>query len=108
MKGDRSHAIIRHAEEILINMTHRGAVGAEPDTGDGAGILTAVPWELLERVAEQELDIVLPGRGSYAVGLVFLPDDPAHRDAIAGQARTFVPALVIPCSAGDRYPGTTA
>ena len=93
MKGDRSHAIIRSAEEILINMTHRGAVGAEKNTGDGAGILTAVPWEFLERIAEQELDLVLPGRGSYAVGLTFLPEREEHRAAIRARAAEYCAEL---------------
>ena len=51
LKGERSFQIIRNAEEILLNMSHRGAVGSEKNTGDGAGILTATPWEFLERVA---------------------------------------------------------
>ncbi|WP_319561284.1 glutamate synthase large subunit [Marispirochaeta sp.] len=86
MKGQRSHAIISNAEEILINMTHRGAVGSEVNTGDGAGILTAVPWELLERIAEEELGTVLPQRGSYAVGLVFLPEKEDFRQQIRQKA----------------------
>ncbi len=86
MKGERSHSIIRNAEEILINMTHRGAVGAEVNTGDGAGIQTAVPWELLERVAKDELKMELPGRGSYAVGMLFLPENEAHRKVIKDKA----------------------
>ncbi len=86
MKGERSHSIIRNAEEILINMTHRGAVGAEVNTGDGAGIQTAVPWELLERVAREELKMELPGRGSYAVGMLFLPAKAEHRTVIKERA----------------------
>ena len=82
MKGQASHSIIRNAEEILINMTHRGAVGSEVNTGDGAGILTAVPWKFLERVAEEDLGTRLPERGSYAVGLVFLPEREDSRKVI--------------------------
>ena len=47
IKGRASHDLIPKAREVLVNMTHRGAVGAEKDTGDGAGILTALPHALL-------------------------------------------------------------
>ncbi|MCG8478318.1 MAG: glutamate synthase subunit alpha, partial [Spirochaetales bacterium] len=79
LKGTASHDLIPKAREILVNMTHRGAVGAEKDTGDGAGILTALPHALLERIAEKELDIALPERGRFAAGLFFLPQDEADR-----------------------------
>jgi len=58
----------------LCNMEHRGATGAEADTGDGAGILIQVPDAFLRAVAGFDL----PAAGAYAVGLVFLPTDPAH------------------------------
>ena len=73
IKGKRSHQIIRDADEILINMTHRGACGCEPNTGDGAGFLTALPHEFLAKVAQQDLGITLPEPGQFAAGLVFLP-----------------------------------
>jgi glutamate synthase (NADPH/NADH) large chain len=81
IKGQASHDLIPKAREILVNMTHRGAVGAEMDTGDGAGILTALPHELLERIAREELKEELPARGSFAAGLFFLPQDDQERDA---------------------------
>ena len=55
IKGQRSHAIIVDAEHLLCRMDHRGARGAEEATGDGAGILTALPHEFLARVARDEL-----------------------------------------------------
>ena len=73
IKGKRSHQIIRDADEILINMTHRGACGCEPNTGDGAGFLTALPHEFLTKVAKRDLNITLPAAGQFAAGLVFLP-----------------------------------
>ena len=79
LKGERSFQIIRNAEEILLNMSHRGAVGSEKNTGDGAGILTATPWEFLERVASEN-GIVLPERGRYAAGIVFLPQEVERRE----------------------------
>lgn len=79
LKGRRSNQIIANAEEILVNMTHRGAVGSERNSGDGAGILTAMPSELLEKVARSE-GFDLPERGRYAAGLVFLPPDGKQRE----------------------------
>ena len=60
IKGKRSHQIMLDAEEVLRNMDHRGACGCEPNTGDGAGILTALPLEFLKRVVKQELGAELP------------------------------------------------
>ena len=79
IKGQRSHQIVKDADEILRRMTHRGACGCEPNTGDGAGILTAVPHEYMAKVARQDLQLELPKPGLYGVGLVFLPTDEAQR-----------------------------
>jgi glutamate synthase (NADPH/NADH) large chain len=78
MRGAPGHDIVDLALTALRNLDHRGAVGAEADTGDGAGILTQVPDEFLRAV----VDFPLPPRGSYAVGMAFLPDDDAE-DAAA-------------------------
>ncbi|GAB2674324.1 glutamate synthase large subunit [Thalassiella azotivora] len=74
LRGEPGHDIVEHALTALRNLDHRGAVGAEVDTGDGAGILTQVPDAFLRDVVGFEL----PARGSYAVGTVFLPDDDAE------------------------------
>ena len=79
IKGHRSRQIIDDANRILRHMVHRGACGCEENTGDGAGILTALPTELLERVAQEDLQVTLPPRGQYGVGIVFLPTDPVQR-----------------------------
>jgi len=79
IKGVASHQIIKDANRILCNMDHRGARGSETNTGDGAGILTAVPDKLLRRVAKEELGIDLPEPGKYGVGNIFLPTDDAER-----------------------------
>src|SRR3954471_9414725 len=71
MRGEPGHDIVDHALTALRNLDHRGAVGAEPDTGDGAGILTQVPDAFLREV----VDFDLPQAGTYAVGIAFLPDD---------------------------------
>ncbi len=76
IKGRRSHDIVEKAKTVLINMTHRGAVGSDKNSGDGAGILTALPHEFLEKVMATELDVSLPERGRFSAGLVFLPTDP--------------------------------
>src|SRR5437660_11476196 len=84
MHGRRSNAIVRDALTALHNLDHRGASGAEPNTGDGAGILLQVPDEFLR--AASALD--LPKFGAYAVGLVFLPDDDEQAaEAVAGFER---------------------
>ena len=79
IKGVRSHQIVQDAREVLINMDHRGACGCEPNTGDGAGILTALPHEFLAKVAQRDLQAQLPAPGSYAAGNVFLPRDEGER-----------------------------
>jgi glutamate synthase (NADPH/NADH) large chain len=71
MHGRRSRAIVADALTALHNLDHRGASGAEVNTGDGAGILVQVPDEFLRAVVGFEL----PEAGGYAVGLAFLPDD---------------------------------
>jgi len=81
IKGQRSHQILRDASNILCRMDHRGARGAEENTGDGAGILTALPVEFLEKVALRDAGLTLPARGTWAAGLVFLPQNDAEREA---------------------------
>jgi len=71
--GQRSHTILQDAYEVLKHMDHRGAVGAEANTGDGAGILTALPHQFLARVVHDELKQRLPPPGRFGAGLVFLP-----------------------------------
>ncbi len=79
MKGERSHRIMIDADEISQSMRHRGACGCEPNTGDGAGILTALPHEFLARVARRDLGVELPEPGKYSAGIVFLPKDERER-----------------------------
>ncbi|MEM7578021.1 MAG: glutamate synthase large subunit, partial [Planctomycetota bacterium] len=79
IKGQRSHAIVADALEMLARMDHRGGCGCEANTGDGAGILTAVPHKFLRDAAKDEAGIDLPERGRYGVGNVFLPRDASSR-----------------------------
>ncbi len=69
MRGLRSNELVRTGLTALTNLEHRGATGAEPDTGDGAGILLQIP----DRLLRAAVDFELPVEGSYAVGVVFLP-----------------------------------
>ncbi|MEZ4517875.1 MAG: glutamate synthase large subunit [Chloroflexota bacterium] len=78
VKGHASHNIVQNALTVLENLTHRGAAGAEPNTGDGAGILLQLPHLFLCGAAAQ-VGIALPEPGDYGVGMVFLPRDPAHQ-----------------------------
>ncbi len=78
LKGHRSHAIIENALTALENLSHRGASGAEVNTGDGAGILIQIPHEFFVHEAA-ELGIRLPERGKYAVGMFFASKDPRAR-----------------------------
>ena len=82
MRRPASHKIIEYAVEILENLVHRGAVGADPKTGDGAGLLFAVPDDLF-RADLAARGVELPPPGSYAVGVFFLPrTEDARRAAI--------------------------
>ncbi len=78
VKGQKSHQIIQDALTILENLSHRGARGSEPDTGDGAGILLQLPDAFLHHAAA-ESGITLPPVGDYAAGMLFLPRDPQAR-----------------------------
>ena len=78
IKGEKSHDIIEKALQVLINLGHRGAAGADPETGDGAGILVQMPHEFFVKECAK-LGISLPPLGQYGVGMVFLPRDPVQR-----------------------------
>ena len=78
IKGNKSHDIICQGLEILRNITHRGAVGADPLAGDGAGILIQLPDAFLREEA-LTCKIGLPREGDYGVGMIFLPRNPDHR-----------------------------
>ena len=86
IKGQRSHQIVRHALDLLINLEHRGACGSDPNSGDGAGILLQTPDAFLR----QSLAFPLPPAGAYGAGLVFLP----REDGPRAQLRAFVERIV--------------
>ena len=78
VKGQKSHSIVHQGLQILENLTHRGAQGCDPCTGDGAGILLQVPHEFLKRAAG-DVGVTLPGAGEYGVGQLFLPPNAEAR-----------------------------
>jgi glutamate synthase domain-containing protein 1 len=80
IKGHKSHAIVTQGLSILKNLTHRGATGADPLQGDGAGILIQIPDAFLRRACGRQ-GLTLPAAGHYGVGMVFLPKEPASRMA---------------------------
>jgi glutamate synthase (NADPH) large chain len=80
IKGTKSHEIVAQGLQILKNLSHRGATGADPLQGDGAGILIQLPDALLRRACGRQ-GLTLPAVGQYGVGMVFLPREPASRMA---------------------------
>ncbi len=91
VKGERSHRIVRQALTALQNMSHRGAAGSEPNTGDGAGILLQIPHDFLSRVC-QDTGFNLPDLGQYGAGMIFLPSDPDQRQICEGKFEEIVAA----------------
>jgi glutamate synthase domain-containing protein 1 len=120
LSGEKSHDIVSKGIEILINLTHRGACGCDPETGDGAGVLIQIPHEFFS-VECAKLGFGLPDPGEYGVGMLFLPvelqqrllcegiveriareegltplgwrDTPLHVDSIGRQARATQPYI---------------
>ena len=76
IKGKKSHSIVKRGIEILCNLTHRGAVGADPLDGDGAGLMIQIPDAYFREICAFDL----PTPGNYAAGLVFLPRDEARSE----------------------------
>ena len=72
ISGRRDHAIVAYGKQVLLNLMHRGASGADESTGDGAGILIQIPDEFLRTEADA-LGFPLPAEGHYGVGMFFLP-----------------------------------
>ena len=91
IKGKKSHQIVSDAINILCNLEHRGAVGADPRAGDGAGILVQIPHNFFARKAK-DAGFTLPAAGEYAVGALFMPRDKSWRkiiqSIIADQAKS--------------------
>ena len=116
IKGQASYQIVKDANRILCNMDHRGARGSETNTGDGAGMLTALPDKLLRNFARDELGIELPEKGKYGVGNIFLPTDDEERAyckaaferAIELQGQRFLGWRLVPTDPDGANLGPTA
>ncbi|MCB1158250.1 MAG: glutamate synthase subunit alpha, partial [Leptospiraceae bacterium] len=78
IKGERSNKIVEKGIRLMCNLEHRGAEGADPKTGDGAGIMIQIP----DAFFRKQLPFELPAEGDYAVGVLFLPQDPLIREGI--------------------------
>ncbi|MDX1616343.1 MAG: glutamate synthase large subunit [Candidatus Promineifilaceae bacterium] len=91
VKGRSSRRIVRQALTVLVNLSHRGAVGSEPNSGDGAGILLQIPDTFLRQVCRTE-GIALPSPGAYGVGMIFLPQDRLQRQDFEVQLAAIVAA----------------
>lgn len=90
IKGQPSHQIMLDAHHINSRMGHRGGCGFEANTGDGAGILVALPHSFFQKIAKLDLDAELPAAGGYAVGNIFLPQLEAER----ARCRAVIDAIV--------------
>jgi glutamate synthase (NADPH/NADH) large chain len=86
IKGVKSHDTVRQGLEILDRLTHRGAVGADPKAGDGAGILLQIPDGFFRGIVE----FALPEVGDYAIGMVFLPQNSASRAECEETIESFI------------------
>jgi len=89
IKGLKSHDTVKRGLQILLNLDHRGAVGADPLVGDGAGIMIQIPDELFRDWAANA-GVTLPAPGHYAVAMCFLPRDESAREIAVGQFERFL------------------
>jgi glutamate synthase domain-containing protein 2/glutamate synthase domain-containing protein 1/glutamate synthase domain-containing protein 3 len=83
IRGERSHDMVQKGLQVMENLTHRGACGCDPQTGDGAGILMQIPHEFFEKES-RGLKFTLPNPDNYGVGMVFLPPDVRERNVCLG------------------------
>ena len=88
IKGEKSHAIIEQALQILERIDHRGAVGADPLLGDGAGLLMQIPDPIMRKWAGEH-DVTLPPAGEYGVAMCFMPQNEAARSFVTEQFEKF-------------------
>jgi glutamate synthase (NADPH/NADH) large chain len=82
IKGEKSHDIAQQGLTILRRVTHRGAVGADPKAGDGAGLLMQIPDAFMRAVVKKDVEQDLPAEGEYGVGMVFFPKDKSQRKVL--------------------------
>lgn len=90
IKGEASHQNVVDAHTLLMAMEHRGGCGCEDNTGDGAGMLTALPHEFIAKVAKRDLGVEVPKPGQFGAGVVFLPRDESERNRCIAEVDTAV------------------
>lgn len=116
IKGRPSHQIMLDAYHLNSRMDHRGGCGFEANTGDGAGILMALPHSFFSDIASRELGKTLPGAGKYAVGNIFLPQNSKEREfcrgvinqIIAEEGQTLLGWRIVPVDADGADVGPAA
>lgn len=116
IKGRPSHQIMLDAYHLNSRMDHRGGCGFEANTGDGAGILMALPHGFFADIAKNELDATLPEAGKYAVGNIFLPQNSKEREfcreainkIVAEEGQTLVGWRDVPTDADGADVGPAA
>ncbi|MDP3939385.1 MAG: glutamate synthase central domain-containing protein, partial [Deltaproteobacteria bacterium] len=91
IRGRKSHNMVQKGLQVLVNLTHRGATGCDPETGDGAGILVQIPHAFFQKECER-LGFSLPEPGEYGVAMMFLPPDVRKRRRRERIARDIVKA----------------
>ena len=108
ISGRREHAIVEYGKQVLLNLMHRGAAGADESTGDGAGILLQIPHEFFAAEAEP-LGFALPEPAEYGVAMVFLPAEATRprRGASRSSSEAIARGRARRCSAGATCRPTT-
>ncbi len=96
MNGRAEHAIVEKGIEVLVNLLHRGATGADAETGDGAGLLIQIP-DAFFRAVTPSLGIALPDAGTYGAGMLFMPRDPALRQVCRSALEAVAAAEGLAC-----------
>jgi glutamate synthase domain-containing protein 2/glutamate synthase domain-containing protein 1/glutamate synthase domain-containing protein 3 len=89
INGTQSHKIVSDGITILKNLVHRGAVGGDQKTGDGAGMLTQIPHEFFRQQCAKS-NVTIPASGTYGIGMLFLPLDKEKRDRVRRIIETVV------------------
>jgi glutamate synthase domain-containing protein 1 len=115
LEGGASHEVIVQALEVLANLEHRGASASDPLTGDGAGILVQIPEELIRQDARRA-GIELGALGTWGLGMLFLPREPARRaellalfaEVTAAEQQDFLGVREVPVDASAAGPSAQA
>ncbi|MDR2465212.1 MAG: glutamate synthase large subunit, partial [Streptococcaceae bacterium] len=95
INGEESHQLVEYGLQMLTRMNHRGGTGAEPDSGDGAGVLLSMPHTFFSEVAKEK-NVELGERGHYAVGMFFLPKEAEARRVVLNRLIQFFESAQFP------------